>query len=93
MAKLAIFMMSSSLTTLAFAEGGKTPSGDIIKTALQGSIGQTLGSTGAIWGLLTALGFVVTIFHATTTNNPKAAIPGFILSAIISTITTLFIGF
>ena len=91
--QLFIFALGIVSTNCTFAEGGTMPNGDIIKTALQGSIGQTLGSGGMLWGLLTAIGFAVTIFHATTTNNPKAAIPGFILSALVSTVTTYFITF
>jgi len=87
-----VSLMGTVMTTCTFADGSM-PNGDIIKTALQGSIGQTLGSGGMLWGLLTAIGFAVTIFHATTTNNPKAAIPGFILSALVSTVTTYFITF
>lgn len=90
--KTGVFVASFLTSLLARAEGSPME-GDITKTLLDGTITQTLGKSGLIWSVLTAISLIIAAISASMSNNPKAFFPAFVVCIIISAITKHFITF
>lgn len=86
---LSLFLLSN----LSHASNNSNSGSDIVATILSGSIGKTLGKSGALWTLLIAISFAVGGFYAAIKHDPKAFIPAFIVMCIISTVTGMFLSF